>query len=87
MTASLQQLLLFQTNKLPFPNDNMIEQSNIQKLPHVLEPSGDRQIPGAGFRVTAGMVMEGDDRKGIVGHGGFEDFAGFDDDRFQAALA
>lgn len=33
------------------------------------------------------MVVKGDDRIRVVGHGRFEDFPGFDGDGFEAALA
>ncbi len=65
----------------------MIQQFDTQKFAYVLESPGEGEIPGAGLGVAAGVVVEGNDGEGVIGHGCLEDFPGFDGDGFEAALA
>lgn len=83
----LNQLPFFHAKPLCFSDNNMVQQPNIQNIPHFLQLPGDGDVPGAGFGIARRMVVESDDGIGIVDHGCLEDFTGFDGDRVQVALA
>lgn len=57
----------FKAEIASFPNNDMIQQSDIQKLPNILQSHGDRPIPGAWFRFAAGMVVKSDDGIYLLG--------------------
>ena len=56
----------------------MIQQFNAHDFPGFLEFTGEENIIPAGGSVTAGMVMEGDDRLGVIHHDSHKDVSGFD---------
>ena len=63
----------------------MVQYLNPQKLSRFLESFGDHHVHGAGFGVATGVVVERDDRIGIIEHSRFKDFAGFDVGGVEAA--
>ena len=63
----------------------MVQDLNPQKLSRFLESPGDDHVHRAGFGVATGVVVERDNRIGIIEHGRLEDFAGFDVGAVEAA--
>jgi hypothetical protein len=76
----LKQLLIPQADILPVPGDQVVDYGDPQDIPGLAQSFGQHDIVRTGGWVARSMVVERNDRAGVIHERRHKDFPGFDRD-------